>query len=71
MNLQKIIKESVKKTLLEMDLVPTDQQGNANLVQNQALNAWRMIYSLMDNVKTSMDATTQGKKKYDHYGRST
>ena len=70
-NINKIIQESVRKTLLEMDLVPTDRQENANLVQNQAVNAWRMIYNLMDNVKTSMDATIEGKKKYDHYGKYT
>lgn len=70
-NINKIIRESVRNVLLEMDLVPTDEQGDANLVQKQAVNAWRMIYRLMDNVKTSMDATIQGKKKYDHYGRNT
>ena len=63
MNLQKIIKESVRKTLLEMELVPTDNQGNANLVNRQSVNAWKMIYSLMDNVKTSMDLTYQGKNE--------
>ena len=61
MNLHKIINESVRKVLLEMDLVPTDQQGNANLVNRQSVNAWKMIYRLMDNVKTSMDSTWQGK----------
>ena len=66
-NINEIIKESVKNALYEMDLV--HRQGNAKLVQNQAINAWRMIYSLMDNVKTSMDATIEGKKKYDHYGK--
>jgi len=69
-NINKIIQENVRKTLLEMDLVPTDEKGNANLVQNQ-VNAWRMIYRLMDNVKTSMDATVKGKKRYDHYGKYT
>ena len=60
MNLKKIISESVRKTLLEMDLVPTDDQGNTNLISRQSINAWRMIYNLMDNVKTSMDSTYQG-----------
>lgn len=54
-NLNSIIKESVKKVLLEMDLVPLDQQGEANLVKKQSVNAWRMIYRLMDNVKIVMD----------------
>lgn len=40
-----------------------------NITRNQASNAWKMIYRLMDNVKTSMDATVEGKKKYDHYGK--
>ena len=61
MNLEKIIKESVMDTLLEMDLIPASRQGNANLVGRQSVNAWRMIHSLMDNVKTSMDSTYQGK----------
>ena len=54
---------------MEMDIVPTDNQGNANLVRNQALNAWRMIYQLMDNVKESMEATEEGKKRYDHHNK--
>ena len=45
MNLHKIINESVRKVLLEMDLMPTDQQGNVNLVNRQSINAWRMIMS--------------------------
>ena len=61
MNLNNIISDSVRKTLLEMDLVPTDKLGNVNLVSRQSVNAWRMIYRLMDNVKTSMDSTYQGK----------
>lgn len=61
-NINKIIQESIRKVLCEMDLVPTDGQGNANLVQKQAVNAWRMIYSLMDNVKTLMNTTYQGKR---------
>ena len=39
---------------MEMDLVPVDQQGDANLVKKQSVNAWRMIYRLMDNVKIVM-----------------
>ena len=39
--IDEIINESVKKTLLEMDLVPVDQQGNANLVRRQSVNAWK------------------------------
>lgn len=61
MNSNKIISECVGKTSLEMDLVPTDSQGDVNLVNGQSVNAWRMIYRLMDNVKTSMDSTYQGK----------
>ena len=60
-NFQQIINESIKRTLLEMDLVPTDNQGETNLTRNKALNYWRMIYRLMDNVKTAMDSTYQGK----------
>lgn len=43
--LNKIIRESVKRSLLEMDLVPTDRNGKVNLVRNQSINAWRMIYN--------------------------
>ena len=59
---QKIINESIKRTLLEMDLVPTDNQGETNLTRNKALNYWRMIYHLMDNIKNVMDNTYQGKR---------
>lgn len=54
--LDKIIRESIKNVLLEMDIVPTDKQGNANLVKKQAINAWRMIYLLMDNIKEVMNS---------------
>ena len=59
--LPKIISECVGKTMLEMDLVHTDSQGDVNLVNRKSVNAWRMIYRLMDNVKTSMNSTYQGK----------
>ena len=61
MNSNKITSECVRKTLLEMDFVSTDSQGDLNLVNRQSVNTWRMIYRLMDNVKTSMDSTYQGK----------
>ena len=60
--IQKIINESIRRTLLEMDLVPTDNKGEVNLTRNKALNYWKMIYNLMDNVKNVMDNTYQGKK---------
>ena len=44
-NLDKKIRESVKRTLLEMDLVPTERNGEVNLVRNQSISAWRMIYN--------------------------
>lgn len=44
-----------------MDLVPTDNKGAVNLTKNKAYNYWRMIYRLMDNVKTAMDNTHQNK----------
>lgn len=43
-----------------MEIVHTDNQEKANLVNRQSVNVWRMIYSLMDNVKTSMDSMYQG-----------
>lgn len=60
-NIQKITDESIKKVISEMDLVPTDRNGEPNLVNNQSLNVWRMIYRLMDNVKVKMDADYQAK----------
>lgn len=56
-NLNRIISESIRKSLNEMDIVPLNKKGEANVVQNQSLNAWRMIYNLMDNVKEAMDHT--------------
>lgn len=60
-DLNKLIRECVRKTLLEMDIVATDDKGNVNLVRNKFVNDWRMIYNLMDNVKCAMDATWQDK----------
>jgi len=58
--INKIIQESARNVLSEMDLEPTDKQGDANLIRKQSINAWRMIYRLMDNVKTKMDADWKG-----------
>ena len=74
-NINKIIEESVKKVLSEMDLVPTNPQGEANLVRRQSVNAWRMIYRLMDNVKVKMvpnrnhSNTRQNKEAIDNFFR--
>ena len=59
--LTKIIRESIEKVLCEADIVPNDAQGNANIVKNPSINAWRMIYNLMDNVKTKMDYDWEAK----------
>lgn len=40
----------------------TDNQSNIITEKLQPLNYWRMIYRLMDNVKTAMDATAQDKQ---------
>lgn len=40
-----------------------------NITRSQTINAWKMIYRLMDNVKVKMNETIEGKKKYDHYGK--
>lgn len=58
---KQLIAVHIKKNMLEMEIVHTANQEKANLVNRQSVNAWRMIYSLMDNVKTSMDLTYQGK----------
>jgi len=50
-----IIKESVRSVLYEMDIVPTNKHGETNLVKKQSINAWIMIYRLMDNIKVVMD----------------
>mgnify|MGYP003291845999 FL=1 len=60
-DLNNLIEECIRETLLEMDIVPTDKNGNINLVRNKSINNWRMIYNLMDNVKCAMDATWQDK----------
>lgn len=56
-----IIEEKVKKVLSEMDIVTTNHQGEANLVHRQSVNAWKMIYRLMDNVKVKMDDDYQAR----------
>ena len=58
--LHNIIKECVNNILSE-DLVPTDKNGEVNLSLRQSVNAWKMIYNLMDNVKSKMDYDYQGK----------
>lgn len=41
--------------------INTNPQGEANLVRRQSINAWRMIYRLMDNVKVKMDNDYQAR----------
>ncbi len=57
----RIIKESIDKFLTETDIVPDN-----GIVKNNFMNQWRMIYNLLSNIKTSMDATYQ-----DYDGRIT
>ena len=52
-----------------MDITPTDKKGKVNITRNKALNEWRQIYNLMNNVRASMKATEDGKKKYNEYGK--
>ena len=59
--IDRIIKESNKKVLVETDIVPDN-----GIVKNNFVNQWRMIYNLLANIKTSMDATYQ-----DNGGRIT
>ena len=59
--IDRIIRESVNKVLTETDIVPDN-----GIVRNNFLNQWRMIYNLLANIKTSMDATYQ-----DNGGRIT
>lgn len=40
-NLNRIISESIRNSLNEMDIVPLNKKGEPNMVQNQSLNAWR------------------------------
>lgn len=51
----KIIKESIRKMLVETDIVPDN-----GIVKNNYMNQWRMIYNLLANIKASMDATYNG-----------
>ena len=59
--IDRIIRESVNKVLMETDIVLDN-----GMVRNNFLNQWRMIYNLLANIKTSMDATYQ-----DNGGRIT
>ena len=59
--IDRIIKESIKKVLVETDIVPDN-----GIVKNKFVNQWRIIYNLLANIKTSMDATYQ-----DNGGRIT
>lgn len=52
MRKDRIIRESVRKDLMETDIVPDNGISSTN--------QWKMIYRLMDNVKTKMDADWQG-----------
>ena len=52
MRKDRIIRESVRKDLMETDIVPDNGISSTN--------QWKMIYCLMDNVKTKMDADWQG-----------
>jgi hypothetical protein len=56
---QMINNENIREILLEgEDLVPDD-----GIYGNKILTAWKMLYRLMDNVKTSMDCTKDDKSQ--------
>ena len=55
------LKNITRNALMETDIVPDN-----GIVRNNFLNQWRMIYNLLANIKTSMDATYQ-----DNGGRIT
>ena len=55
------LKNITRNALMETDIVPDN-----GIVRNNFLNQWRMIYNLLANIKTSMDATYQ-----DNDGRIT
>ena len=58
--IDRIVKE-LDKYLIETDIVLDN-----GIVKNTFMNQWRMIYNLLVNIKTSMDATYQ-----DNGGRIT
>ena len=58
--IDRIVKE-LDKYLIETDIVLAN-----GIVKNTFMNQWRMIYNLLVNIKTSMDATYQ-----DNGGRIT
>ena len=45
MKINKIIKENIRKVLKQIDIIPTDKDGDGNFSKNEALNKWKMIYS--------------------------
>ena len=59
-NIMEDISFILKETLKE-DISPIDDNGNTHLSTRISINLWRMIYRLMDNVKTVMDNTIKGK----------
>lgn len=69
MKINKTIKENIRKVLKEIDIIPTDKDGDGNFSKNKALNKWKMIYRLMDNTKVAMDSIIDSKRKYNERGR--
>ena len=69
MKIKKIIKENIRKVLKQIDIIPTDKDGDGNFSKNEALNKWKMIYRLMDNTKVTMDSIIDSKGKYNERGR--
>lgn len=51
----------VKRHLNENDLCPEDKDGNVSLSMRESINHWKMLYRLMDNVKTMMDSHLRNK----------
>lgn len=55
--LDKIIRESIKKVIAEQDLVPDN-----GIVRNKFINQWKMLRNLWPNVMQSMDYTFKDNK---------
>lgn len=61
-NLNKIIRESVRKTLIKESMLPTDNEGNMVSQKKNTYNHWKILNEFVKNVENRMNITWRDKR---------
>lgn len=60
--LDKIIRESVRKTLINESMFPTDNEGNMISQKKNVYNHWKILTEFVKNLENRMNITWRDKR---------